>query len=936
MKTSLSLLMAVCALVALILPATVVIGDPPTSTEQDLPVTKRARYATHYDLGNGRTRAVVSIHAQNYQDADGAWHPIREEIDAADPTSGYQYQCLENGLISRFGTRNALPFVSAHAHGAPEVTMTPVEMVCRDSNGAIVRRTSAAASTVEQTDIKTLQYSGIFPGAIDEYMVMDDQVKHTLILDANAIANLPGNTSWIGGTWEMVLPAGYTVRTSTGDQLETGTPVVTDETMNVFGPDGTSLYNIQRVTLTDSNPAAFSERGRFVVELLAGNRLHVTMEAPASWALDPARVLPLRIDPTFAVQPDPAAGKDTWIYQSSPASNYQTDSSSWIGYVNGANAQINALLAFDLTSIPTFAQVTDVRYEWYHFNVSNLNGMSIDCFEITQSWVESGPTWNSPVTFDATRFDNMVPDASALPQWRLFNTGFDAMCQAWISGAKANNGFRMHSPTAGVNYGGAASSDHPTVANRPKIAIDYDLGPQIQTPAAGALPDGYIGTGYNQTYTITGGQAPISWSIIAGSLPTGLNIDTGTGAITGNPSAVGNFSFTVEVKDNNNLTDTQAQTIQIYNALAITNPPAGALADGIENIAYTTVTVTATGGKPTLVWSIPAGSLPTGLSLNTANGQITGTPTVANVYNFTVRVTDANAVFVERAYTITVYDLPTITSPAPGALLPEGYVGAAFSRQINAAGGVFPYTWDISAGALPPGLTINSVSGLISGNPTTTGNYSFSVRVTDSNTPTPDNDVEAYTLQILALPTISSPAAGPLPNATRNAPNYTQTFTGANGKTPYSWNATGLPAGMTLNSISGVLNGTPTASGVFNITVTLNDANLKSDAKNYQLTVNAAVQITTTSLPDGEEDALYSQTPAVTGGTAPITWTLGISPSLPELTIDANTGEISGTPPLGAQGTYQLSITATDSMGGTHNRNISSFITQPGGGTAAN
>ncbi|MGE0433474.1 MAG: putative Ig domain-containing protein, partial [Planctomycetota bacterium] len=773
----------------------------------------------------------------------------------------------------------------------------------------------------------TVHYAGLFPGATDEYVAAPDKMKHTQLLDSTAL-QLPAGTAWIGGVYELVLPVGHEL------QLADGTPVagpmIVDGAMRV-AVDGLPLYRIERVVISDSSmsPAGITD-GRYSIVPLGDNCFRMTMEAPAAWCADPSRMLPIRIDPTLALEPDAAAGKDAPVWAGSAGTNYGTSQWTWAGFV-GANSEINSLIQFDLTSIPTFAQVTSASFDWSNTAQANLDGINVDCHVITAAWVEATVNWNTRPAHNVNLFDTKV--FSGGYGWETW-TNMAATVQNWVSGAVVNNGFTFKAPNAGAVYAAGGTSDA-AAGTWPKFTVDYNLGPVIQTPAAGALPDGYVSTAYTQAYTISGGVAPITWSIIAGSLPAGLNINPTTGTISGTPSTPGNSSFTVEVRDTNNLTDTHAQTINVYSALAITNPPAGALADGIQNIAYTPVTVTATGGKPSLVWSIVAGALPTGLSLNTGSGQISGTPTVANVFNFTVRVTDANAIFVQRAYTITVYDVPTITSPAPGALVPEGYVGRPYSRQINAAGGFMPYTWSIPSGALPAGLSINTSSGLISGTPSSAGNNSFSVRVTDSNAP-PDNDTEAYTLQILIVPTINSPAAGPLPNATRNAPNYSQTFTGINGKTPYAWSASGLPSGMTLNAISGVLSGTPTASGLFNITVTLNDANLVNHQLNYQLTVNPAVLITTTSLPDAEEDSAYSQTPVVTGGTAPISWVLGITPSLPELTINASTGEISGTPLIGAQGTYQLSITATDSLGGTHNRSISIFITQPGGGTAAN
>ncbi|MGE3854997.1 MAG: Ig domain-containing protein, partial [Planctomycetota bacterium] len=253
---------------------------------------------------------------------------------------------------------------------------------------------------------------------------------------------------------------------------------------------------------------------------------------------------------------------------------------------------------------------------------------------------------------------------------------------------------------------------------------------------------------------------------------------------------------------------------------------------------------------------------------------------------------------------------------------------------FTAAGGAPAYTWAVSAGSLPPGVSLGSGTGQLTGTPSTAGNYAFTIRVTDTNN---DTDTRGYTVAVLNQPQITSPAAGALPPATRNAPNYTQTFTGANGKTPYSWSATGLPPGMTINPISGVVSGTPTGvATTYNVDVTLTDANGKTALVSYTLLLNGAMTITANSVSDGEEQVAYSQAISTSGGTTPFTFGLTIDPVLPDLTIDSSTGVISGTPSVGTGGNYDFYVTVTDSLGGTTNKAFSFYITLPTGGTAAN
>jgi large repetitive protein len=165
--------------------------------------------------------------------------------------------------------------------------------------------------------------------------------------------------------------------------------------------------------------------------------------------------------------------------------------------------------------------------------------------------------------------------------------------------------------------------------------------------------------------------------------------------------------------------------------------PAASLPNGQVSLAYTGVSLTASGGVAPYAYAVTNGSLPAGLTLS-SGGAISGTPTLAETSTFTVQVTDSEkpAISATQTFSITIQGALTITTTS----LPGGNVGAAYAATINITGGVPPYNCSISAGALPTGIALGatgSTSCPLSGTPTAAGGFNFTLTVTDSATGTP-------------------------------------------------------------------------------------------------------------------------------------------------------------------------------------------------------
>lgn len=162
---------------------------------------------------------------------------------------------------------------------------------------------------------------------------------------------------------------------------------------------------------------------------------------------------------------------------------------------------------------------------------------------------------------------------------------------------------------------------------------------------------------------------------------------------------------------------------------AITLSPAS-LPQGFLNFAYNQ-TVTASGGSVPYVFAVSAGALPTGLTLDTATGVISGTPTVSSTFNFTITVTDSNTCEGSQAYSVFISPCPPETLTP--TVLPDPHTTIPYNQTLVTAGGVAPYTYTVTSGALPPGLTLDTNTGAITGLATTLGQFSFSITSTDSS-----------------------------------------------------------------------------------------------------------------------------------------------------------------------------------------------------------
>ena len=457
--------------------------------------------------------------------------------------------------------------------------------------------------------------------------------------------------------------------------------------------------------------------------------------------------------------------------------------------------------------------------------------------------------------------------------------------------------------------------DSSSPAQSKTVSLALTISPPTLQISTTSLPNGQNGTVYSAALAATGGTPPYTWTLLSGTLPTGLNLNASTGAITGTPTlSVTNTPLSFKVTDASS--PAQSKTV----SLTLTISPVAllittiSLPNGQINTAYSAM-LAATGGTTPYTWTLTSGTLPTGLNLNASTGTIGGTPTVSvSSTALTFKVTDSSApaLTMSVVLSLTISSSPLVTTTSS---LPNGQLGVPYSSTLAAIGGATPYAWSITSGTLPTGLNLNASSGVIAGTPTVAiTNLALTFKVTDSSAPALTYST-ALTLTIAPAPLVISTTS--LPNG-QNGATYSTSLAATGGTTPYTWTLTSgsLPAGLTLDSSTGAISGTPTVSvSSTPLTFKLTDTSTPAHTQTVNLSLTiapATLAITTTSLPNGQNGSAYSATLAATGGTTPYTWTL-TSGTLPTgLNLNASTGAITGTPTVSVT-SIPLTFKVTDS-----------------------
>jgi len=388
----------------------------------------------------------------------------------------------------------------------------------------------------------------------------------------------------------------------------------------------------------------------------------------------------------------------------------------------------------------------------------------------------------------------------------------------------------------------AASSVTVTVSALPTVSTT-----QAQVTAAPAT----AGVAYNLALAAAGGAGTLTWSAV-GLPANGLSINSTTGAITGTPTAKGTVSLTVTVTDSSTAGAKSASTPFI---ITVNNPAPPTITTTQAQVTAAPGTAASVygftfhaSGTGALTWS--ATGLPAdGLSLAAGTGIVSGTPTSKATVSFTLTVSDAfgqsSAV---TAFVLTVNNpaAPVITSTQAQVTAAPGTVGSVYSFAFHATG-TGTLTW--SAVGLPAdGLSLAASTGIVSGTPTTKQSVAFTMTVSDTFGQSSAATAFSITVNNPAAPVISTTPAQ-VPSATVNVA-YSFTFHGS-GFAPLTWSTTpALSDGLSINSSTGVVTGTPTTATTLSFSVSLTDGlGQVTTVNGYSIVVSTESIVFTPSAP---------------------------------------------------------------------------------------
>lgn len=415
------------------------------------------------------------------------------------------------------------------------------------------------------------------------------------------------------------------------------------------------------------------------------------------------------------------------------------------------------------------------------------------------------------------------------------------------------------------------------------------------TTAEGNIGSSLEGSAFSETVeATTNTPGTISYAVTTGSLPSGLSLDSSTGAITGTSPEVGantDVTFSITATDTFGSSSSRSFTITVTNGIISWTTAEGNIGSSIEGSSFSQTVEATTNTLGTISYAVTTGSLPSGLSLNSSTGEISGTaPAVGSDTDVTFSITasDTFGNSASRSFTITTTNGSVSWSTAGGSL-GDVEEGDAFSITVSATtttDGTISYS--VTSGSLPSGLSLNTSTGAITGTASEVGSdteSSFTLTASD----TFGNSATRNFLITVTNGSVSWSTAGGSLGSVEEGSAFSRTLsatTTTSGTISYSVTTGSLPGGLSLNSATGAITGTANSVGAdtdSDFTVTASDTFGNSATRDFTITVtNIPARTVTLTVYGAQGGSNGGNDPGGQGGT--VTWTgvieVGISLTL--------------------------------------------------------
>jgi hypothetical protein len=300
-----------------------------------------------------------------------------------------------------------------------------------------------------------------------------------------------------------------------------------------------------------------------------------------------------------------------------------------------------------------------------------------------------------------------------------------------------------------------------------------------------------------------------------------------------------------------------------------------------------------------------SGELPPGLSIRSIaldKSVVEGVATEEGTFSAWIALKDCDNKSAETLFTFDVWARRWGISTQS---LKAAAVSSPYSATLEGSGLPSDVTWEVTAGALPAGLTLSS-AGVISGTATATGSSTFTVKATakEKNFGPTRIDSKQFTLNVASL------AASASRKVAEVGVSFSSSLLGTGGEAPYTWSATGLPAGLAVSS-AGAITGVPARAGSYSVDLHLVDANGSDASIKLNLVVRAKLAIAAKALRTGTVGRAYKLKVAIRGGVPAFRWGATALPA--GLKIGASSGTITGVPR--SAGTFRVKVRVRDSLG---------------------